>query len=75
MKFLVSVDAEGLQGVTFGTQVLPGEIDYQVGKESMVKSTNAVVEGLYLGGASHVTAVDAHDGKPFAFRRLEETTA
>ena len=62
MKFLVSVDAEGLQGVTFGTQVLPGERDYHVGKESMIKSTNAVLEGLFLGGASEVTAVDAHDG-------------
>ena len=70
MKFLISVDAEGLQGVTFGTQVLPGENDYHVGKESMIKSTNAVLEGLYLGGASHVTAVDAHDGN----RNLEASS-
>ena len=70
MKFLVSVDAEGLQGVTFGTQVLLGEEEYHVGKESMVKSTNAVLEGLYLGGASDVTAVDAHDGN----RNLEASS-
>ncbi len=70
MKVLVSIDAEGLQGITFGTQVLPGERDYQVGKEAMVKSTNAVIEGLYHGGASEVTAVDAHDGN----RNLEASS-
>ena len=70
MKVLVSIDAEGLQGVTYGTQVLPGERDYQVGKEAMVKSTNAVIEGLYLGGATEVKAVDAHDGN----RNLDAST-
>ena len=62
MKVLVSVDAEGLQGVTFGTQVIPGERDYTVGKEAMILSANAVAEGLFKSGADEVTVVDAHDG-------------
>ncbi len=69
MKVLVSVDAEGLQGVTFGTQVLPGERDYSVGKGAMNLSANSVVGGLFDSGAKEVTVVDAHDGN----RNIEST--
>lgn len=62
MKVLVSVDAEGLQGVTFGRQVIPGEMEYSVGRDAMNQSTNAVVDGLMKSGAREVTVVDAHDG-------------
>lgn len=62
MKVLISVDAEGLQGITFGTQVLPNLDLYQEGREAMTDSINAVAEGAFKGGASSVTIVDAHDG-------------
>lgn len=62
MKVLVSVDAEGLQGVTFGTQVLPGKLDYSVGKDAMNLSSNAVIRGAFSSGADEVTVVDSHDG-------------
>lgn len=62
MKVLLSVDMEGLQGITFGTEVLPGENRYIVGKEAMIKSTNATISGSFNGGASSVDVVDAHDG-------------
>ncbi|MGC8514572.1 MAG: M55 family metallopeptidase [Thermoplasmata archaeon] len=62
MKVLISVDAEGLQGITFGTQVLPGLGLYQEGKDAMTDSVNAVAEGAFKGGATSVTVVDSHDG-------------
>jgi len=62
MKVLVSVDMEGLQGITFGTEVLPGENGYIIGREAMIKSTNATISGSFNGGASSVDVVDAHDG-------------
>lgn len=62
MKVLVSVDMEGLQGITFGTEVLPGESGYLSGREIMVKSTNATISGSFNGGADSVDVVDAHDG-------------
>lgn len=62
MKVLISVDMEGLQGITFGTQVLSGEIGYSTGKDIMIQSTNATIEGAFDGGANAVEVVDAHDG-------------
>ncbi len=62
MKVLVSIDAEGLQGVTFGTQVMPGNPEYEVSRSAMNKSANAVVSGAFNGGADEVLLVDAHDG-------------
>ena len=62
MRILVSVDAEGLQGVTFGRQVLPDESEYAVGRDAMNLSTNAVIKGLFDSSADEVTIVDAHDG-------------
>ena len=62
MKVLISVDAEGLQGITFGTQVLPELALYNEGRDAMVDSINAVAEGAFKGGATSVTVVDSHDG-------------
>ena len=62
MKILVSIYAEGLQGVTFGKQVMPGNPEYQVSKSAMNKSANAVISGAFKGGAEQVLVVDAHDG-------------
>ncbi|EQD40640.1 peptidase M55 D-aminopeptidase, partial [mine drainage metagenome] len=62
MRVLISVDAEGLQGITFGTQVLPKLDLYQEGRDAMTDSINAVAEGAFRGGATSVTIVDSHDG-------------
>lgn len=62
MKILISIDAEGLQGVTFGRQVKPDTTEYQVLKSAMNKSANAVISGAFKGGADEVLVVDAHDG-------------
>ena len=62
MKILVSIDAEGLQGVTFGKQVIPDTSEYPVSKSAMNKSANAVISGAFKGGADEVLVVDAHDG-------------
>ena len=63
MRILISVDAEGLQGITFGTQVLPGMPDYYLARETMAQSVNSVGRGIRSSGvAEKVTVVDSHDG-------------
>lgn len=63
MNILVSVDAEGLQGITFGNQVLPGMDDYNVAREIMAQSVNSVARGIRAGSSvEKVTVVDSHDG-------------
>ena len=62
MRILISVDAEGLSGVTFGDQVLPGGRDYTFGRDAMNISTNAVIRGIQDSCGNEVAVVDAHDG-------------
>lgn len=62
MKVLISVDAEGLHGITYGNQVSPGMRDYSIAREIMAQSVNAVARGAVNGKADSVTVVDSHDG-------------
>lgn len=62
MKVLISVDAEGLQGITYGNQVSPGMRDYNIAREIMAQSVNSVARGSLSGEATKVTVVDSHDG-------------
>ncbi len=62
MKILVSVDAEGIHGLTSGHQVTPGMRDYELARTAMARSVNAVARGVLKDGKHEVTAVDSHDG-------------
>ncbi|HLH85290.1 MAG TPA: M55 family metallopeptidase [Thermoplasmataceae archaeon] len=62
VKALISVDAEGLQGITFGEEVLSSGRDYEIGRKMMTLAANAVVEGVIDGGADEVLIVDSHNG-------------
>lgn len=62
MKVLISVDAEGLTGLTVGKQTLPNYDDYKLAKSAMTDFCNSAAEGAFKGGASEVTIVDSHDG-------------
>lgn len=62
MKVLISVDAEGLHGITFGNQVSPAMKDYDIAREIMAQSVNCVARGAMIGHAEAVTVVDSHDG-------------
>lgn len=63
MKVLISVDMEGLQGLTHGTQTQPTMRDYEQGRRVMADSVNAVSTGCKYSGAESVTIADSHDGQ------------
>lgn len=62
MKLLISVDAEGLTGLTVGKQTLPNFGDYELTKIAMTDFCNAAAQGAYEGGSDEITVVDSHDG-------------
>ena len=62
MRTLVSVDMEGLNGITHGSQVLPQMKDYSLGREIATRSINATTKGIRAGGSEEIYVVDAHDG-------------
>lgn len=63
MKVLISVDMEGLHGLTHGTQVSPTMRDYEQGRHIMANSVNAVSTGCKYSGVDTVTVADSHDGQ------------
>jgi len=70
MKVLISVDMEGVCGVTSWVQVMPPEIDggpcstveYERARARLTREVNAAVEGALAGGANEVIVNEAHDG-------------
>ncbi len=61
MRVLVSVDMEGVAGVTSPTDVMPGTDEYRRFRELMTAEANAAVAGAFDGGATTVTVTDSHD--------------
>jgi D-amino peptidase len=62
MKIFVSVDMEGISGVTDPEDVLPGRSGYEAGRALMTRDTNAVIGGAFEGGAEDLVVNDSHDG-------------
>ena len=70
MKVLISVDMEGVCGVTSWVQVMPPEIEggprstveYERARARLTREVNAAVEGALAGGAEEVIVNEAHDG-------------
>jgi D-amino peptidase len=60
MKILLSVDMEGITGVTTWNHVTPGHAEYQRFREVMTDDVNAAVRGAFAGGADEVVVSDAH---------------
>lgn len=60
MKIFVSVDMEGVSGITDPEDVLPGGADYQRGRVFMTGDANAAILGAYDGGADEVLVNDSH---------------
>lgn len=63
MRVFISVDMEGVSGIVAREQVIPGERDYQVGRELMTKEVNAAVEGALAAGAKEILVRDSHANK------------
>src|SRR3984885_12054858 len=59
-KIFVSVDMEGVSGITDPEDVLPEGADYQRGREFMTGDANAAILGAYDGGATEVLVNDSH---------------
>ncbi|HTV99383.1 MAG TPA: M55 family metallopeptidase [Streptosporangiaceae bacterium] len=60
MKIFISVDMEGVSGITDPEDVLPGGADYERGRIFMTGDANAAILGAYDGGASEVLVNDSH---------------
>jgi D-amino peptidase len=60
MKVFISVDMEGVTGLTDPEDVLPDGADYQRGRVFMTGDANAAVLGAYDAGATEVLVNDSH---------------
>ena len=60
MKTFISVDMEGVSGITDPEDVLPDGADYQRGRVFMTGDANAAILGAYDGGADEVLVNDSH---------------
>ena len=60
MRVFISVDMEGISGITLPEQVSRGESLYQEARRFMTWDANACVEGCFRGGADEVAVWDAH---------------
>jgi D-amino peptidase len=60
VKIFISVDMEGVSGITDPEDVLPDGADYQRGRVFMTGDANAAILGAYDGGADEVLVNDSH---------------
>lgn len=61
MKVFISVDIEGITGVTSWSETTLGNSDYSQFAEQMTKETVAACEGAIAMGAKEILVKDAHD--------------
>ncbi|HSL93076.1 MAG TPA: M55 family metallopeptidase [Bacillota bacterium] len=61
MKVYISVDMEGICGVTKWHETNRGEADYEYFRSLMTREASAAVEGALAAGAAEVLVRDAHD--------------
>ena len=65
IKILLYYDMEGISGVNKYEQVGFGNPEYKTGRDNLTKDVNAVIDGLFAGGAGIVHVTDAHgSGNP-----------
>ena len=62
MHILISVDMEGISGVTVGSHTSSGHPEYQRFRRLMTYEANAAIEGARAGGAIEVVVNDSHGG-------------
>jgi len=60
MKVLISVDMEGVTGVTDPEDVLPEGADYSIGRMLMTSDANGAILGAFDAGATEVVVNDSH---------------
>ncbi len=62
MRVLISVDIEGVAGVSRPDQTRPGALDYDHARRLMTAEANAAIRGCFDTGATDVIVADAHAG-------------
>lgn len=60
MRVYISVDMEGIGGISHGDPTKRGDQGYPAAVELMVAEANAAIEGAFAGGATEVTVNDSH---------------
>jgi D-amino peptidase len=60
VKVYISVDAEGVAGISDWEQCIPGGDDYALGRELMVGEVNAAIDGAVEAGATQILVNDSH---------------
>ncbi|MBO9429646.1 M55 family metallopeptidase [Sulfitobacter sp. R18_1] len=60
MKIFISVDIEGIAGVSEQLQGQRGNPEYEVARRLMTQEANAAIAGAFDGGATSVTVADSH---------------
>ncbi len=70
MKVYVSVDMEGIAGISHADPTNRGDQGYPAAVELMVGEANAAIDGAFAGGASEVVVNDSH-GQMFNLTPLE----
>ena len=60
MRVLISVDIEGVAGVSRPDQTTPGALDYEHARRLMTEEANAAIRGCFDARATDVIAADAH---------------
>lgn len=61
MKFFISADLEGTNGIVSPGEIIPGESGYEAARILMTEEVNAAVAGLFEGGADEVLVCDSHE--------------
>jgi len=73
MKVHISVDMEGIAGVTHESQTEQGNHDYPRARELQTNEVLAAIEGARKGGASEFVICDAHDtGRNLLIERFDD---
>jgi len=62
MKVFISVDMEGISGITDTTMTSRDHPDYEKGRALMAKDVNACIEGVLAAGPAEITVCDGHGG-------------
>jgi D-amino peptidase len=60
MKVFISVDMEGITGLTDPEDVLPEGAEYQRGRVFMTQDANSAIQGAFDAGATEVLVNDSH---------------
>ena len=66
MKVCISLDMEGISGITQVSQINPNQTstpDYLHGQELITMDVNAVIEGAVEGGATYIEVHDTHGSR------------